>query len=211
MSASQVGTLPYGDSQRNSRAREKDFLIRAKALYGGIGATKKVFSIGEGFCFISFLKKERISKKMKNSKFLSLLLVVSMLVCLASCSLFKNDEKEELTATEMLWESATYKEDVTLGEGSKTVFVSVIALEKTVKITVKTDRDNLGDALVDTGVAEGEMGAYGLYIKKVNGISADYTKDKAYWSFSIGGEVMPYGVSDAEISGGESYELVYTK
>ncbi len=149
---------------------------------------------------------------MKNSKILSLILVMAMLFSLASCSLFKKGaEKGEASETEILWQNATYTEDTTIGSGSKTVLVSVIALEKTVKITLKTDCDNLGDALVETGLAEGENSTYGLYVKKVNGISADYDKDKAYWGFCIDGEALPYGVSDAEISGGESYELVYTK
>ena len=149
---------------------------------------------------------------MKNSKILSLILVMAMLFSLASCSLFGKDaEEDEASATEILWQNATYTEDATVGNGAKTIMVSVIALEKTVKITVKTDRDNLGDALIESGLAEGDNGAYGLYVKKVNGISADYDKDKAYWGFCIDGEALPYGVSDAEISGGESYELVYTK
>ena len=149
---------------------------------------------------------------MKNFKILSLLLVLAMLFSLASCSLFgKNAEEDETSATEILWQNAIYTEDTTIGNGAKTVIVSVIALEKTVKITIKTDCDNFGDALLESGLAEGDDGAYGLYVKKVNGISADYDKDKAYWGFSIEGEPMPYGVSDAEISGGESYELVYTK
>ena len=153
-------------------------------------------------------------KRMK--KLLSLLLLAVLLLSLIGCDgIFpekKDDSSEgEKTATELLWETATYTEDVTLGEGAKTVTVVVKALEKSITVTIKTDKDNLGDALLECGLAEGEMGAYGLQIKKVNGIVADYDIDATYWSFCQNGQALMYGVSDAKIVGGESYELVRAK
>ncbi|MBR7163659.1 MAG: DUF4430 domain-containing protein [Clostridia bacterium] len=109
------------------------------------------------------------------------------------------------------WESATYSEDMTFGNGSKTVLVEVRAEDRSVTFTIKTDKEKLDDALLEHNLISGENGPYGLYVKSVNGITADYNVNQTYWAFTKNGESMPTGVSGAEISDGEHYELVCTK
>ena len=50
-----------------------------------------------------------------------------------------------------------------------------------------------------------------VYIKSVNGITADYDVDRSYWAFNKNGEMMLTGVDMTNIADGEHYELVYTK
>ena len=109
------------------------------------------------------------------------------------------------------WASAKYTQDTELGEGATTVKVTVQVNDHKVVFTVHTDKTILGDALIDNGLVEGEAGAYGLYIKKVNGITADYDVDQSYWNFCMNGETMMVGVNGQTIADGEAYELVYTK
>ncbi len=85
------------------------------------------------------------------------------------------------------------------------------AEEKAITVTVHTDADTLGSALLEQELIAGEESEYGLYIKVVNGIKADYDTDKAYWAFYQNGEYMNTGVDGTSITGGEHYELVYTK
>ncbi len=115
-----------------------------------------------------------------------------------------------------VWEDATYTEDTTLGEGSKTVDVYVTAADKSVKLRVKTDGETLGDALLSLGIVEGDAGPYGLYVKTVNGMLADYDVDASWWGLnrvlSDGTrEAMMTGVDGATIADGEAYELIYSK
>lgn len=130
-------------------------------------------------------------------------MAILMLLCFVSCA--------KPTDTDLLWENALYTEDIELGEGAKTVQVEVKAGEKSVVFTVKTDEAILGDALIAYGLIEGDEGAYGLYIKKVNGITADYDIDGSYWGFYKNGEYMMTGVDGTEFADGEHYEFVYTK
>ena len=51
----------------------------------------------------------------------------------------------------------------------------------------------------------GEDGEFGLYVKKVNGITADYDVDQTYWAFYINGEYAMSGVDKTTIAVGESY------
>lgn len=152
---------------------------------------------------------------------LALILALLMTLCLFSC---KKDEPETpqtpsgaeneaggTIAPEGLWASATYLKDTTFGEGAKTVTVKVIAGGKSVTFTVKTDAETLGDALLAHNLIAGDEGQYGLYVKVVNGITADYDVDQSYWGFSKNGEYMMTGVDGTAIADGETYELTYTK
>ena len=110
-----------------------------------------------------------------------------------------------------LWENAIYKEDTTLGSGAKAVTVQVTFDEKTVTFTVKTDKDTVGAALLENELITGEDSQYGLYIKSVNGIVADFDVDQSYWAFYIDGEYALSGVDTTQITEGAIYQLVYTK
>lgn len=110
-----------------------------------------------------------------------------------------------------LWETATYKEDKEFGSGEKTILVAVSVDENLVTFKINTDKETLGDALIEHELISGENGPYGLYVKVVNGITADYDVNQSYWSLSKDGEYMQTGVDVTEISDGEHYELIYTK
>ena len=110
-----------------------------------------------------------------------------------------------------LWLEATYTEDKTFGEGAKTVEVEVIAGYKSVTFTLKTDKENLADAMLEHSLVEGDMDQYGLYIKKVNGMLADYSINQSYWSLSKTGVALMTGASGTEIKDGEKYEFTYAK
>ncbi len=139
---------------------------------------------------------------MKNTiKITALLLAVTALIlCLASC------EKTEPPSD--LWSSAIYKEDTTLGNGANTVKVKITAGDRSVTLTVKTDKATLGDALYEEGLLNDPS-----FFDTCNGICANWKKDAAYWGFFVDGELATYGINDeaAATSGTHSYEIVYTK
>lgn len=110
-----------------------------------------------------------------------------------------------------LWANAKYTEDTEVGQGSITVKVKVMAGEKAVTITIHTSNEHLGGALLENDLAAGDESEYGLFIKSVNGISADYDKDRSWWAISKDGEMLTTGADSTVIADGENYELVYTK
>ncbi len=141
-------------------------------------------------------------KKTVNS-IISVVLSLLFIVSLVSCS--------NTAARTSLWENAAYLNDTEFGDGEITVQVEVKAEEKSVTFTINTDKATLGDALIEHELISGEESQYGLYIKVVNGITADYDIDRSYWSFYKNGEYMMTGADSTEIENGEHYELVYTK
>lgn len=95
--------------------------------------------------------------------------------------------------------------------GAKTITVDVIDDKgETTTFTINTDAEFLSEALLDEKLIEGEDGPYGIYIKVVNGITADYDQNGAYWSLSKDGEYLMTGADTTPIADGEHYELTYT-
>ena len=140
---------------------------------------------------------------MKKTVCLALITVLLLSVCTVSCA--------KDVDTDLLWKNALYTENQTFGDGAATVEVEVKAGNKSVTFTLKTDKTILGDALIEHSLIDGEEGQFGMYIKSVNGIIADYDVDQSYWGFYQNGEYMLTGVDGTEFSDGERYELVYSK
>jgi hypothetical protein len=97
------------------------------------------------------------------------------------------------------------------GKGEKTVTVEVAVEEQLVTFTIHTDKDTVGAALLEHGLIDGEQGAYGLYVKVVNGMTADYDIDQSYWAFYVNGEYGMTGVDMTDIDESAVYRLAYTK
>ena len=131
-----------------------------------------------------------------------MLLIFAFLLCLASCG---GVDKSGV------WENATYRNDKTFGNGAKTATVEVTAQEQSVTFTLRTDKETVGDALLEHDLIAGEEGAYGLYVKVVNGMTADYDTDGYYWAFYIDGNYALTGVDTTAIEEGAVYQLVYEK
>ncbi len=131
------------------------------------------------------------------TKALSVAVSLLLLICLVACN---------TVPPEGLWENATYRKDVTLGTGEKTVSFTVEAGEEIITVTLKTDKETLGEAMY-----EHELVNDASFFDTLNGIKADWNADKAYWSFYQGESYMTVGISDTVINGGEQYRFVYTK
>ena len=151
--------------------------------------------------------------------FVGLILCLVVALSISACDKkgYETPEKPDRSTADQakvadpLWETATYLEDVTLGEGDKTIYVKVEAGKQSITVTLNTDAQNLEDALKSVNLVDGEESEFGLYIKVVNGIVADYDVDKAYWGMFKDGEYLLEGANKTEISSGEHYELVRTK
>lgn len=134
---------------------------------------------------------------------LTLMLALVLMLSFASC--------RKPTADDELWKDALYTKNTELGEGEKTIEVDVTAGEKTVTFKIHTDADTVGAALMEHKLLEGDQGDFGLYVKKVNGMLADYDVDQTYWAFYIGEDYAMTGVDLTEIDESADYRLVRTK
>lgn len=132
-------------------------------------------------------------------------IIITAVLCLCVSACGNTTKKGDL------WDTALYLEDTELGKGDKELCVKVEAGDKTVTFIIHTDAETVGEALSEHKLISGEKGPYGMYVKTVNGITADYDIDQSYWSFNKNGEYMQTGVDATSFADGDSYELVYTK
>jgi len=142
-----------------------------------------------------------------NNKLLSLLLCIVLTVAMALFTIGCNDNADTTPNAEPPKVEATV-----MGEGA-TIFDFTIT-DKDGNVTafeIHTDKTIVGDALQELGLLEGEDSQYGLFVKKVNGITADYDVDKTYWAFYINGEYAMSGVDTTKITVGDSYSFKVEK
>ena len=142
---------------------------------------------------------------------LALILTLACILSITSCGSFENEPVETLGEGEKIeavgiWKTATYLSNTTVGEGAKTVIFTVEAEGKSLIITLKTDKATLGEAMFEHKLINDAS-----FFNVLNGMEASWEKDQAYWAFYEGETMMPHGVNDEKIDGGESYRFVYTK
>ena len=112
------------------------------------------------------------------------------------------------TASTAGQETDIWADGAVLGEGS-TQFTLTVADKNgsETQLEIHTDKEIVGEALTELGLIAGEESEYGLYVKTVNGITADYDKDGVYWAFYINGEYAQTGVDSTAITEGDSYSF----
>lgn len=131
---------------------------------------------------------------------LCMALAVAMALFTAGC----NDSTGRGTLPEP---EAGAQADVTVvGEGSMCfTFTVVDSSGSATQFEVHTDKEMVGEALLELGLIDGEEGQYGLFVKTVNGITADYDKDGMYWAFYVNGEYAVSGVDVTPVTEGDRY------
>lgn len=90
-------------------------------------------------------------------------------------------------------------------------FIVVDENGKETSFSITSKKKTVGAALFDEGLIEGDEGAYGLYVKKVNGILAEYETTGTYWAFYANGEYAMTGVDKTEIVDGATYSFKVEK
>ena len=137
--------------------------------------------------------KMKFIKKL-SSFFLCMMLIMAMALSTTGCSDDKKVSQEQSADATIL------------GEGSTTfTFIVVDKDGKETPFEIHTDKTIVGEALQELNLLEGEEGEFGLFVKKVNGIEADYNKDGVYWAFYVNNEYAIKGVDETNISPEDIY------
>lgn len=133
------------------------------------------------------------------SLLLVVLLIAAATVCFSSCA-------PKTTET-----GATITETHTVGEGEKTITVTVVNDKNEAAVfTIHTNAATLRGALEENHLVEGSDSQYGLFIESVNGLRADYSANGSWWAIYIGSEMASTGVDGIELTDGGAYSIIYT-
>lgn len=91
-------------------------------------------------------------------------------------------------------------------EGAKTITVQMVYDDVDTTITINTDAEYLRGALEEKKLIAGDESKYGLFVKTVNGRTADDAKQE-WWCFTKGGGTVMTGVDTTPIADGETFEV----
>lgn len=133
------------------------------------------------------------------TRIISVLLALCLLVSAAGCASNPSDGSFDGELKEIGEGATTFVLTVDDGAGNVSGF------------KVNTDKETVGDALLELELIDGEAGPYGLYIKSVCGITADYDNGGKYWAFYVNGEYATSGVDTTKIEENATYSLKVQK
>lgn len=148
----------------------------------------------------------------RSKKLLSFILCMALIVAMALFTTGCNDSTDKSAPsgaeTELNDQTGVQANSNQLGEGSTEFTFTVVDKEGSeTQFEIHTDKETVGDALLDLDLIAGEEGEYGLYVKTVNGITVDYDKDGEYWAFYVNDEYAQTGVDSTAITEGDSYSF----
>ncbi len=147
--------------------------------------------------------KQNDKRKTVLSRVGVLVLIAALALNLIGCG---NAKTRESTDT------ARYEATTEIGTGkTKFQFRAVDLDGKATDFTILTDEKTVGAALLANNLIAGDRDDYGLYVKTVNGITADYEKDGCYWAFYVDGEYATSGVEQTLIDPAKIYQFKVEK
>ena len=152
---------------------------------------------------------KKTAKRTLLSTLLSLVLIAAMVLSLAGCS--SQPSSPESPSPSPVTDAPS-NEPTVLGEGKTQFNLEVVTEDgETSTFTVNTDEETVGAALLALGLIAGDESEFGLYVKTVNGVTADYDADGTYWAFYIDGEYATAGIDSTEVTAGSTYSLKVEK
>ena len=139
------------------------------------------------------MKKERMMRGLA-----LLLVVVLSAFLLAGCTAAAPGSSEL---------SSTVSSEIAVQKSFTLTVVHRDGSEKEFALT--TERQYLGAELQAAGLIDGEEGQYGLFIKTVDGETADDSKQE-WWCLKKDGEMTETGIDTTPITDGDKFELTLT-
>lgn len=151
-------------------------------------------------------------------KLISAIASLTLAACLlAACgssasSAASESVSSEAVSSEAVSSEAASSDAVSSEAAAEATFTVVDADGNSTEIALSiTEGEKLSDALVAAGVISEEEAAAG-FVTTVNGVTADYDADGAWWCLTdAAGEMTTVGVADIELHNGDSYAFTYTK
>ena len=96
-------------------------------------------------------------------------------------------------------------------QGEKTITVNIVFADGTQNShTISTSEEYLRGALEQAALIAGEEGEYGLFVKTVDGVTAN-DANQEWWCFTKGGESLATGVDSTPIADGDAFEITLTE
>ncbi len=145
-----------------------------------------------------------------------LLAILTFALIFTGCA---SDKKETDTTTKTAAEdnvtkeeSFTFPDGITIlgADDSKNMFVfkAVHKDDKETTFGIRTDKETIGEALVEAGLLEGREESTGYVVYTVDGVKHDHNTEGFYWVLYVDGELAEVDVMKTAIENGSTYEFI---
>ena len=147
-------------------------------------------------------------QKKCSKKLLSFILCNALIVAMALFTIGCNGSTGNSTPSGTGTEVNVQADSGQLGEGSTKFNFTVVDKDgNETQFEIHTDKETVGEALMELELNAGEESQDDLYMNTVSGITADYDKDGVYWAFYVNDEYAATGVDSTTITEGDSYSF----
>jgi len=144
---------------------------------------------------------------MKAKFILTVLLAIILVFVVVAC----DDAEQETADTGATDATPVAGEIQAIGQGDTTFRFEAVDPDEVLTVwEVSTNEETVGAALVAVGLIAGDDSEWGLMVNEVNGITADFSVNSAFWAFYVDGEFAMAGVDATYIEPGATYAFVYT-
>ena len=145
---------------------------------------------------------------MRKTPFFKSLSLIVCIVLIAAAALFTTGCSDSSAPSDPGTAIVSSIDGAVLGEGdTKFTFTVTDADGKETSCEIHTDKETVGEALLELNLIAGDDSEYGLYVKTVNGVTVDYDADGKYWAFYINSEYAMTGVDSTPVTDGSTYSF----
>ena len=149
---------------------------------------------------------------MRNKKLVSWLLCMMLIVAMALTTVGCGTDEQNGGQPAAENASSADSNVTVLGEGKTQFSFTVVDKDgNATEFEIHTDKATVGEALLELNLIAGDEGEYGLYVKQVNGITADYDVDQTYWAFYVNDAYATAGVDATAVEAGAKYAFKVEK
>ncbi len=145
-----------------------------------------------------------------------LLAAITLMLAFAGCSDKKDNKPEnETTANSAVENSAeefSFPDGITIfgADNSKYAFLFKATHKDGTEKTygIRTDKETIGEALVEAGLLGGREESTGYVVYTIDGVKHDHNTEGFYWVLYINGELAEVDVMKTAIEDGATYEFI---
>lgn len=146
-----------------------------------------------------------------------LIAALTFILAFAGCSDKEDTKTENGTNANSVTENKsteefTFPDGITIfgAEGSKYSFIFKAKHKDSTEKTygIRTDKETIGEALVEAGLLGGREESTGYVVYTIDGVKHDHNTEGFYWVLYINGELAEIDVMKTAIEDGATYEFV---
>lgn len=147
-----------------------------------------------------------VKKSNKKILVIAIAVLIALLLVFGGVYWYTQVREEETTTTENVSDIESSSEIDNMKNISITIILDAESEDEPKVVAIKTEAENLLDAMIEEGLIKEEDYSPGQIIDTIDGVKAEES-DRQWWMLTKGGEMLNTGFPDTVIADGDSFEV----